>query len=220
MMRKRVYVSKGGDYPQKKQRVELAKLKRQVARLKPELKIFPSALAFTNVPAAGSIGYVSAIVQGSNETDRDGNQIRPQWADIIIQCTSGLPGPNVASQYLNYAAYFIKDSQSSGVIPTISGTAQSIFVGATPYTGLVQYNTKDRFKVLKEWHWNNNQLHNGTQPCLVRSRVRLGGVTDYHDTTAGQASAGKNAYYIVILTSDANGVVDFDSFVHFAYTDV
>lgn len=221
MMRKRLFASRPFAGTQaKKQRVEITKLKRQVARLKPELKICPVAISFTNLPNTGAVGYLSGVAQGSNETERDGNQIRPQYIDVKIQLTSNLPTQTATTAPYLYSAYIIKDMQSSGTVPTVSGTVNSMFVGNGPYTAFIQYNTRDRFKILKEFHWNNAGLNNGAQPSMKSARVRLSGVTDFHDTTAAQASAGKNAYYLVMLTNDPAALVDFDAFIQFAYTDV
>jgi len=50
--------------------------------------------------------------------------------------------------------------------------------------------------------------------------LKMDHIIEYHDTTAAQASAGKNSYYLVFTTDSLANTEDFQFGINFLYTDV
>lgn len=191
-------------------------LQRKVAQLTPERKYDTVAFANNNITAAaGAISYISALVEGANGSERIGNKVR--MLELYVQINTG--GSN-ATQSLMCKTYLVRDLESNGVVPVISGTAQSIFTSFDPNTAFVNFFTKERFKVLRTWLWSEFPMAAGNLPTYRESRIKLGTYSHFHDATANQTAAGKHAYYLVTLTQDAVGTFDVVGAVEWTFTDV
>lgn len=191
-------------------------LQKKVARLTPEKKYDVVAFAQNNITAAaGAISYLSALVEGANGSERIGNKVR--ILELAIQINTGGSG---ATQSLMCKTYLVRDLESNGVVPVISGTAQSIFSSFDPNTAYVNFFTKDRFKVLKTWLWSEFCMAAGNLPTYKEGRLKLDTYSYFHDATANQTAAGKHAYYLVTLTQDVVGTFDVVGAVEWTFTDV
>lgn len=214
--------------PLKKQRTgghptlqgKVNRLQRVVNALRPELKVVAETDVFTNVPAAaGTIIYLTAIGQGSDIVNRIGDRISIKEIELNCELTGGTPA-QPGGNLTNFGVYLIKDMESNGVIPVVSGTAQSIFSAAGTLQAMVQPSTRERFKIVRQWCHNTAELQGGNTPNHWKWVVPCSGQTFYHDTTANQTGAGKNAYYLVCLSEDLGDTVDFAIFSQVRFTDV
>lgn len=197
----------------------VTQLKRQVAMFKPEEKHCPISFAATNVTdTAGSITILSGVPQGSDYDDRLGAKVRPTNIDLNIHLTSPIADITVESGVL-YGCYLVKDSQGNGGAPVISGSSTSIFQAFSPVGAHVVGNNRSRFKVLRQWDISASEIYHGTMSPMVKWRVPLSGVTEYIGTGATDTSAGKNAYYLVILSNHTTDLVDFTVNGFYSFTD-
>lgn len=197
----------------------LTKLIRKVNALDPELKTFQASTSFTNVDdAAGQIVYVSGIAQGVDTYRRIGDKVSIKGIDINIKVTGG--NLATAGNLALYGVYLIKDLQSSGVVPVVSGTDQSIFTNPGPTQAMVNFSTKDRFKILKKWVFGSGMLAGGNTLPIHSFKYKCNAVSTYHDATTAISGAGKNAYYLVVLSDDATDTVDMAMFTEIRFTDL
>lgn len=220
---KRVYASSAGP-PAKRTRyaakqsitAQLTQLKRKISRFKPEVKNQPINIVISNVgTGVGSISLLSGIAQGVDYNNRLGSKIHPVHLDINVSLTSGYStNPNDL-----YGCYLVKDNMSAGALPVIAATKDAIMQGFAPETAQVQPLTLDRFTIMREWLINGASMTQGNQPSLVRWRVPLSGLTEFTDTTNAVTGAQRNAYYIVVLTDDTAGTVDFAVDGYFRFSD-
>lgn len=194
----------------------VAKLQRQVNLLRPEPKENVVAIALPNVnDAAGGIQYMSAIVEGVNGNERIGNKIMMQRCNVLLNV-----GGTSASAGISMKVYLVRDLQSSGVVPVVSGTAQAIFTSFDPMAAFVNFFTKDRFKIMATWSFSDIMLNLGNGSSYRSSTIRLGTESHYHDATAAQTGAGKHAYYIVVLTQNGADTTDVSGAIEWVFTDV
>lgn len=196
----------------------LNKLARKVNAIKPELKSFQAASAFTNVDdATGQIVYLSGIVQGGDVNARIGDKITAKSIQVNVKIISG--NSATITSLFNYGVYLVRDSQSSGVIPVVSGTAQAIFDNPGPLQAIVNDNTKDRFKIVKKWLFSAGMLASGSCQSQKTLYAKLNHTMFYHDGTTAITGAGKNAYYLVCLSDDTTDTVDMAMFTEIRFTD-
>lgn len=187
----------------------LVAMKRKLNRIKkPEVKDFQvSSTVFDPTAAAGQIDYVSGIVVGTSDTQRIGKQIRV--VKIYVRCA--LSVTPAAGQDL-CMIFLIKDLESNGVVPTISGAVNAIFTSFNPLIAVQQPGTKDRFKIMKQWAFTSAAALSDYN--LPNREFTWNGdiVVNYGDDTAAQTGAAHNALYLVGLstadTFDANYTVD------------
>lgn len=196
---------------------ELFRLKKQIAmRPRPEMKVLQSTLTFSNVnDSAGDIQHLSAIPQGAELDDRLGDRINVSKINMLFTLTGG--STNTAT--LVYSFYLVKDLESNGVVPVIAGTVQSIFSSFNPTAAFPLGATKERFKVLARTDFGGAMLLNGNELDLKKRFVKTKSVTTYHDTSASQTGAGKNQYYVVLLSNDTADTVDGQCAFEIYYTD-
>jgi hypothetical protein len=193
----------------------LVKLQRQVRALKPELKCFQLPFTFSNQAAGAAIFYASAIAQGSDVFNRLGDKISQK--KVYWQC-----GMNqaVGTSVTDWRLFLIRDLESNGVVPTVSGAVQAIFTSSDPDNAVIQNNTKERFKIMSVFDWHDPTVALGGERSGIRHAwVRTGTESRYHDATANQTGAGKNAYYVVVMTNTASVTTDLDGVLEFYYTD-
>jgi len=154
------YLSNG--FPNKRFRVhapktvaaKITRLQRQVALLKPEVKWFYSTVSVSNVTqAGGNITYVSDVVQGTTDNTRVGDSIRP----VSIQ----LRGTCEPTGSTDFRIMIVKDTDSNGVIPTIAGTAESIFIDFIARTTYKNSLTAKRFSVIYDRYYSANTITYG-----------------------------------------------------------
>lgn len=196
---------------------KLKHLQRKVARLTPEQKYDVVTFSQSNITAAaGAISYISALVEGANGSERIGNKVRM----LHVKCQLNVGGAQ-ATQGLILKSYLVRDLESNGVVPVISGTAQSIFSSFDPNTAYVNFFSKDRFKVLKVWLWTELCLTTGNDNSFRESFIKLDTFSYFHDATANQTAAGKHAYYLVTLSQESIGAtIDCVGAFEWTFTDV
>lgn len=218
MNRKRVY---GGSAPKRVYKkakslpAKVTRLQRQVALLRPEEKVFQGTLSVVNVTqAAGSISYVSAVLQGSADSNRVGDTIRPTYIRMI-----GLVNP--FGSVTQVRMFVVKDMQSNGAIPTIGSATSSILTTFLPRTALPNVANRKRFKILWEYSMTDNQAAQGVDgsPYWDTGRIPLSGVTTFQATTGAVADALKNQYYFVAIVDGAD-TLDFNAAYEIGFTDV
>lgn len=198
---------------------QLATLKRKVNQLNPETKTFQAATSFTNVDdAVGQIVYLSGITIGADVNTRLGEKISVKNISVRFKITSG-NSATITNASL-YGVYLICDNQSSGVVPVVSGSSQSIFVNPGPLQSDVNVYTKDRFKILRRWIYSAGMLAGGNQSVMQTFNVKRNHPSQYHDGTAAQSGAGKNSYYLVCMTDDTADTIDLAIWTQILYTDM
>lgn len=181
--------------------VKLARLQRQVAALRPEVKLFETGTFVPGaapVPTAGVISPLTLIAQGTNAENRIGDICRAVSLEVKI-----LPSTNstiVAASVASYSFLIVKDLESNGVLPTISG-ANGIFVSNTPVGCIQQAETSKRFKILAQRTFTLTEI-NLSRNVFIRWFLKFNHQMTFHDATATQTACGKNAMYIVMLTDD------------------
>lgn len=195
---------------------KLMKLQRAVAQLAPEMKWLTSTGSFTNIDdAIGSIASVSLIAQGSDDFNRIGNVVSAKQFTMNIKLISGGAGGGVAT----YKVYLIRDLDSNGTIPSISGTVNSIFEGSQPINQLLR-TAENRFKILRQKTLSASQLGAGTTPYLFNWTLPLNFKMTFRGSAGTQANVGKHGLYIVIVSDDSTDTVDFAYSYQLGFTDV
>lgn len=199
---------------------KLMRLQKQVNALRPEVKMFEGSIVPTfPTNTTGSIDYISAVSQGSDNTNRIGDKISPKWIDIIVAITAG--GTHSASSVDQVNFYLIKDLESNGVAPIVSGSAQSIFTSPNPVRATLNTNTRERFKIVKKWIFPYNELFSGNIPFIRQHRLNLSGVTFFHGAGSNNAAAGKNSYWMVALSTQPAVTTEVANYEYlFGFTDV
>lgn len=218
MGRKRVYGGSATKRVYKKAKslpAKVTRLQRQVALLRPEEKVFQGTISVNNITqAAGNIQYVSAVLQGSADSSRVVDTIRPTYIRVI-----GLVNPFLLVTQVRM--FLVKDLQSNGVIPTIGSATSSILTTFLPRTALPTTTTRKRFKILWEYSMTDNQALQGVDgsPYFDTGRIPLSGVTTFQATTGGVADALKNQYYFVTIVDGAD-TLDYNAGYEIGFTDV
>lgn len=193
---------------------KVARLSRAIGR--PEVKHFQVGGTIAPTAAAGAIAYLSGIGQGSDDFNRIGSRINLKRLHqmVMMTTTSGV------TAVLSYIIYIIKDLESSGVIPVVTGTAQAIFSNANPNQAFIQPAVKDRFKIVTQFEFAAVENLNGNRSPFRQKVLKRSDNMFYHDATGAQTGAGKNAFYIVALSNDAANTSVFTYESEFSYTDV
>lgn len=193
---------------------QLAALKRKVARLQPELKdLQVTQLAFDPTAAAGQIDYLSGTVVGTSDVNRIGKKIN--ITNIRVRVSLSV---SPAAGHDTCMVFLIRDRESAGVVPTISGAATSIFTSFSPHDVLQRASTIDRFTILNQWTFNSAAaLADYNLPNRV-FEWKGNMVLEYADDTAAQTGASKNALYLVALATV--DTFDMNYAVHCKFTDV
>lgn len=216
---KRMYVGRrSSGRPSKKAKTlgaKVSRLQRQVALLKPEVKeIFTTASTSNVTQAAGLVQYVSDVIQGTAESNRIGDTIRCTEIEVrgFISDTA-----NVTTARL----MLVKDNDSNGVIPSISGTAQSILTSFSARQTYPANQTSKRFTIIYNEVWNgvNATLGTGNGGMIQSGPIMLRGVSTFSSSAGTNADAGKNQYYLVLLVDGAD-TADINAVVRLRYTDV
>lgn len=228
MYRRRVYGGpSGSSYSRSAKRARVAPpltakvqaLQRKVALLRPETKVLQTLVNISNVAdTVGSITYISGVAQALTDTGRIGDKIRVTSVSGSISVYNQF---SVVSGNL-YSVFIVKDLDSSGVVPVISGTAQSIFSSFNSRTSFPQTGTTDRFKILarKDFASNAAALGGPQSGTYQTFNIKMNHTLTYRDTSSAQTGAGKNALYMVVLTDDINDAVDLVAPIAITYTDV
>jgi len=193
---------------------KVSRLQRQVALLKPEVKTFYQSISVSNVTqAAGNITYVSDVQQGTSDTTRVGDTIRPQYIRLRGQISPS--GPTAARLMI------VKDSDSNGVIPTIAGAAESIFLDFTARCTAQNSLTDKRFTVVYDRYFSTNaQIYGSNNAGYVDSgKIKLSGVSTFRANAGNNTDAGKNQYYFVCVVDDAD-TADINFRTELWFTDV
>jgi len=194
---------------------QLIALKRKVKQFEPEVKMIGINQSMTNVQGGvGDVLYISGIVQGTNYSERLGHQVRPVYMELNLT-VSGL----TASSVEPISVYLIKDKQSDGTVPDLSGASNSVFFGNTPISGVRNPLTRDRFTVLRQWDFTAVMINSGNMCNLMKWRIPLTGVTEYIGTSAAQTSSQKNQYYLMCSSSETANTLDVTCFGILKYTD-
>lgn len=219
---KRVYADAGNSGPKRfkatpaSTQQQLMQLKRKVARIAPEKKVNVISQSVSNVDdATGGIAYISGLAQGVDFVNRVGERVYYDHLELNVAVTSGASSNFTAL----YAAYLVKDVMSTGAFPSIAGTPQSIFASTSPIGGHINPLMRDRFKVLRRWDFNGVAIISGNTPAMQRWSVSLSGPSEFLDTTSAVTAAGKNSYYVVILSNDSADVIDFNINGQMIFTD-
>lgn len=227
-MRKRTYGGSSSGYsrrPFKRARTDgtlsakFKSLQRKVALLSPETKYFRGTVNQSNVTTAGSVSWMSAVLAGTGQSNRIGEKIRV--TGIKLRCQYGqYKSVNTAPGVYYFA--MVKDSESSGAIPTLSGATTSIFSGTGPAQAVaVQDTTKDRFQVVRSFLVDSNQLYAGASPGSTWDwKVKCNSVMTFQSSGGTVADASKNHLYFVIMTDDTTGTLDVACDFEIAYIDV
>jgi len=196
----------------------LLKLQRKVNALDPELKCSQASGSLSNVSdTTGSILYLSGIAAGTTVQERVGEKIHVKQLNLNVKLVSD--ATTTITSTAVYGVYLIKDVLSNGVVPTISGGAQAIFLNPGPTQAMINPSTKDRFKIIRKFVYGGGMAASGSQNPLVSFKVKLNHAMDFQDNSAAQTGAGKNSYYLVILTDDTADQVDFATFREILFTD-
>lgn len=228
MMRKRTYGGSSSGYsrrPFKRARTDgtlsakFKSLQRKVALLSPETKYFRGTVAQSNVASTGTVSWMSAILAGTGQSNRIGEKIRV--TGIKLRCQYG-QFKTVSSTPAMYYFAMIKDSESSGAIPTLSGATTSIFSGTAPTAGVAVLDTsKDRFQVVRSILVDSNQLYAGASPGSTWDwKVKCNSVMTFQSSGGTVADASKNHLYFVIMTDDTAGTLDVACDFEISYIDV
>lgn len=195
---------------------QLVALKRKVSRLSPEVKDHQvSSATFDPTTAAGAIVYVSNIGTGTSDNQRVGKKVVISRIKVRLSI-AGLPAAAAAPLYCS--VYLIKDAESAGTVPTISGAATSIFTSFDPTTAMEARENKDRFKILNQWHFDQNTAQSDYNILNRAVDYKCNHVLHFSDDSTTQAAAGKNALYLVALTTSDD--IDMNFACEFDFTDV
>ena len=195
-------------------------LQKKVALLSPEVKSFFISISEANITAAaGRIFRLSNIVQGLTDVNRVGDKVRV--LNIKLSIDAGQFFATVGGSPTSYRVAIVKDLMSNGVLPTISGAVTSIYNSFTPFNQqMVQKVTRNRFKVLKQWYVDSNQLAGGTRSWTIPMNIPCNFVQSYLSSAGTIADADKNQLYLVITTNDGASTLDIGGLAEISFTDV
>lgn len=190
---------------------QVKSLQRVVSSLAPELKIIEISANVTNLTTAGSIQHLTAIAQGSDVADREGNTINLK--QILMQ-TSFTVGSD-AGNGISWRIAIVRDVQQ---IADTTPAVLDVFSSANPLIAMPNIANRERFKFM----W--------LSPIETGVYVLQGGKTpnyrytwngNYKVSYNGTASTDiqKGGLYIIFLTDAVANTMDFVSRVRLTFTD-
>jgi len=192
---------------------KVTRLQRQVALLKPEVKHAVGTVSFVNVTAAaGAIGTLSLVAQGTSSSERVGDVIRAQSIELILATGSVSSGAQIRF-------IVVKDTQNAGALPTISGAASAVLSSFVPGSAMLNPLARPRFKILyDDLHVNEVISYTEYSSTVRRAGFKLNFPITYID--AGSSDHGKNSLFLIALTNDNANTMDVAAEFDLAYTDV
>jgi len=195
-------------------KAQVSRLKRQVAALKPEVKISYQTSSNTNLTSSGVVVPLSLVAEGVTDELRIGDSIKPVHLNLNAQFASGFSSGTSLYKFIVF-----KDKRSNGVLPTIAGASTSVFEGFAPQSAMVQHQGQTRFKVLAEYDISEAELLNGTKYPMAKFSIPLSGTTTYIDGTGAIGGNGDNHYYLAVMTDSAANTIDTSYHWQFMFTD-
>lgn len=156
-----------------------------------ESKVLDVVSGLANISALQTTSALSLLAQGSDYFNRTGAQV--QGHSLFLRLTVRW-NPAAANPAQLFRIVVFMDTQSEGVIPSGSGTANSLLVSASTEAQLNPL-TRKRFLVL----WNKVGWVNAYHPSRVmKKNIKLRSPTiQFMGPTAVAASLGTNSLYII-----------------------
>lgn len=161
-----------------------------------------SFVTTTNFNSTGSVGIYTAMAEGSDYNQRNGNSILATSFLVNIVCSSQLAKPTNCRVIV-----FIDREGNTGTIPTVGDVLESA-VTESP----LQHDTHGRFQVLKDWKFclndgNGPNKYLKTYIKLNTNRHKYMNQRRHHikftGTGAGVANADEGHIYVLFLSDSA-----------------
>lgn len=194
----------------------ISRLQRVVAALSPEVKDYYAGFNVTPTPAVAYISPLFLPVQGTSIGSRIGDTVRLKrilWRATLVSAP-GATFPGITRWYI------IKDADSNGATPTVAGGVTSFLQSIAPGTAMLNAPTMNRFKILKELEFTRAGMADGNGPYNFKGTLSLDETVHFLGNAGTIADCGKNTLYVVAITDDAAGTIQFRLQLHFQYTDV
>jgi len=178
-------------------RYAVSKLNRRINSIEKgkykELKTFDSVSTTTAVPA-GLLYCISNMAQGDTSITREGLQIQPRNLQFKITCTVDAAFRTSLNRII-----ILEDKEQHGVIPTIADVLEA--VSCTDFT---EHDTRPRFRIIRDMVI---PINNTRRQIFLKGIIKFGKSKKiyYSGTTAADVSQGKNALYVIYMTSESTG---------------
>lgn len=168
-----------------------------------EDKVFSQALTGT-FSLAGVTNYVSAIAQGDGLGDRAGNVIRPKSLEFRVTII------DTVSSFSR--VIFFQDNENVGTAPTVANVLQTALPNSTL---LAESLSLRRFKILYDIMCPLSSAGDLTR--FYHRVLPVKGAIHFSGTGATSASGGKNAIYVLLISTTNTATLDARTLIH--YTD-
>lgn len=210
-------------------RTRTNKLKRYVKRIVnagKETLAYDTVLSETG-STAGSISKITAIAQGDDINNRNGNIIKPLSQSVNIQITSSTVGTGAFSNFRSTIVRFIVFQDNHGdSTPTVSGTANTSLLAVASIYGNYNLDNRPRYKILYDKIHKISQASGitgfeGLQAvATIKTKKNVKGKMEFADTT-GTLPAKGQIYFLQILDALATSqVVTLSGYTRLLYKEV
>jgi len=149
-------------------------------------------IANQTIPSTGHFIPLSELAEGTDFDERIGNTIQPRHLTIKGDMTW-----HATATHTRLRMIIFKDKDNHGAYPTVAQILKSVVWHAFP-----EVNARKRFKVYRDSTFELNS----TQPAIFfKDFIKFGKKTriEYSNTTAAEASNGKNALFALFISSEA-----------------
>lgn len=203
-------------------RTQLGQIARALRQTAPELKYVDVDVSAANVTTAGQVAYATAIAQGDSVGTRDGESVRLKSLSFKGRVTFPV-NTSLADNF--YSRVFVfRDKQNAQASPTV---AQLVDNASTPELARPALDSIDRFTLL----WASPIYDH--RRCVADSDVSAVAVPtqspfwdwEWHGDSqvryfgANATDLSKNPVFVVYITSDSSGVIDFVGSMRLGFTD-
>lgn len=206
-------------YAKKPYRAKRSSLARAVKKViakampKPEKKFFTQTASDGSIDTAGTITQLSAIAQGDDVNNRQGNDVQMDYLDINLIATNtnatGDEGFNTILRFL-----IVQDTQQNNITPTIAQVLSSVDV-----LSHLNPDNVGRFKVIFD---KKVVLNSEAQDQVAKSLIQRSYLHCYHKFSgksakleftgaAGTDVHNNHLYFMAIPSTDEIGSFSFDS---------
>jgi len=191
-------------------------LQRFVGTLKPEIKYLDVDIAAVNVTGAGAVVSLVPVSQGDTVSTRTGNSINV----VSINLRATILSFSTTTRF-HYRVLVVQDKQQIGdTLPTASDIiSDGVVASASPLDMLPNIANLDRFNILYASPLKQALMMNSNFVDTTYTFSKKVNIKTSFNGTAG-TDIQKNGLYVVYLTEDSGGILDFTGVSRIGFTDV
>lgn len=198
-------------------RQQVKSLQRIVKDLAPEIKYVDTSITITNLTTSGNVTHLTAVAQGDTQSTRTGNTINVRTLNWQLTARAA-DSANISSSLL--FAIVMDREQVGDTAPAIT----DVFSSADPVVALPNLANLERFRFLYSSGVIDCQrigVLSGSANTLNKTfKLSWSGSIKVSYNGTADTDIQKNGIYMLVLTDDAAGSIDFEGISRIGYTDV